>query len=269
MTSIATVRPRPSSSVNEGPALTRFVAGPTRASGVEEASDLTTLPGGRLLVVSDKDDRAGVLWPDGRVSSVKLPKLEDGKSQLEGAAYDPVKQRLFVVREEAGELLRYAWDGTGKPKLERTFFLGKNRDENKGVEGLAYLPKEHSPRGQASLLLVHEGRPRELGLLDDSGKGDVEPVELVGGAADVLQDYSCISVDPLTGHVFIGSDESKAISEVVLEKKGSKLVARLVQAFPVPKAKRIEGLTFDEQGNLHVLTENDGLVRTFHRQGAR
>ena len=75
-----------------------------------EASDVAALPGGRFIVVGDKKDSAVIVDADGKRTTLDLPGLKNGKSQLEGVAYDPVRHNLFVSREESRELLRYEWN---------------------------------------------------------------------------------------------------------------------------------------------------------------
>lgn len=240
--------------------------GETIATGAREASDVVALPDGRLLVVSDLDDFATLVTPGGGTERLALPKLPGGDSQLEAAAYDPVKQRLFVVREESRELLRYDWPLAGKPKLDKRFDLDVPGPRNKGFEGLAYLPAARSPTGEALLLLAHEGNPRRLFTLDDSGKGALGEVQLEGGAKELLRDFSALTVEPATGHLFLASQESRTIAELELSSRDGELRARVVQRFALPDAARIEGVTFDPRGTLYVLTENDGQLLTFRRR---
>lgn len=243
-----------------------FVRGPTIATGAREASDVVALPDGRLLVVSDVDDFATLVGPGSKRARLPLPELRGKESQLEAVTYDPKKQRLFVIREERAELLRYDWPLRGEPTLDKTFDLGRPDAKNKGFEGLAYLPAEHTPDGEPRLLLAHEGKPRRLFWLDDSGKGALRELALEGAAKELLRDFSALAVEPTTGHLFVASDESGAVAELALRFDGDEVQARLVQAFPVGRAQRIEGLTFDAQGTLYVLTENDGKLHTFRRR---
>ena len=74
-------------------------------------------------------------------------------------------------------------------------------------------------------------------------------------------DFSGLAVDPLTGRLFISSDKGSLVAEVALEGTGAHPRARLVQSFPLrddrgKPLERVEGLTFDAAGNLHVLQEN-------------
>lgn len=253
----------------------RFSAAKRFETKVKEASDVVGLPGGRMLVVGDRSHKVEVLGRGGKSTTVELSGLTKGKaSQFEGVTYDPVRKHLFLSREEARELWRYKWDPAqdDAPELDRRFDL-KNLTgpSNKGVEGLAYLPAAHSPTGKPHLLAVKEGKPREVLLLSDGGKRRIASVVLDRTVMDVCKDFSAIAVDPSTGHVFIGSDESSSIAEVALELNGKRIEGRTVQVLQMrddngdPLA-RIEGVAFNNQGDLFVLTENDGALLRLKRQ---
>lgn len=239
---------------------------------VKEASDVVALPGGKFLVVGDRADKVAIIDAEGKLTKLKLPGLPSGNSQLEGVAYDPVRHHLLVSREEKGEILRYEWDAEkdAAPKLEKTFKLKIDGPSNKGVEGLAYLSGELSPTGRPQLLAAHEGSPRELLMLGDGGGGKPMKVELEDQVKSVCKDFSAVAVDPKTGNVFISSDESSTVAQIELKRQGDKVVGRLVQSFPLRDKKdkpleRIEGLTFNDKGDLFVLTENDGALHKLKR----
>ncbi|MGV3623334.1 MAG: SdiA-regulated domain-containing protein [Archangium sp.] len=251
----------------------RFELSGSLKTGMTEASDVTALPGGRFLVVGDKKDSATIVGADGKTTALKLPGLKNGRSELEGVAWDPVKQHLFVSREESREVLRYEWDGNPKtePKLEKTISLDLGGASNKGVEGMAYLSGEVSPTGTPQLLLAKEGDPRELFLTGESGTGKPLPIKLEKEVAAVCRDFSATAIDPKTGHLFISSDESAAVAQVKLMRDGDKVIGKLVQSFPLRDAKgkaleRVEGLSFNEKGDLFVLTENDGTLHQLSRR---
>lgn len=261
---------RPSSP--EGTAA-RFELAGSLKTGMTEASDVTALPGGRFLVVGDKKDSAVVVGADGKTTALQLPGLKNGKSELEGVAYDPVRQNLFVSREESREVLRYEWNGDPKtePKLEKTFSYDLQGATNKGIEGMAFLSGDVSPTGTPQLLLAKEGDPQELSLVGETGKGKPLPIKLEKEVLAVCRDFSATAIDPRTGHLFISSDESAAVAQVKLLRDGDKVVGKLVQSFPLRDAKgkaleRVEGLSFNEKGDLFVLTENDGKLHQLSRK---
>lgn len=242
-------------------------------TSVREASDVTALPNGAFVIVGDRSDRITMVDKNGKAKELELPGLKNGKSQLEGVAFDPVRQHLFVAREESGELLRYEWDpSSGKaPKLEKTFELPKNETKNKGIEGLSYLPEALSPTGKPQLLIANEGKPRRLSLLDDGGGGKPLEVKLEREVFAVCRDFSAVAVDPRTGNVFLSSDESATVAQVKLVRDGNVVRGQLVQSFPLRTGKdkaleRVEGLAFNDKGDLFVLTENDGDLRALSRK---
>ena len=254
-------------------AAARFELAGSLKTGMTEASDVAALPGGRFVVVGDKKDSVVIVGKDGKRSSLELPGLKNGNSQLEGVTYDPVRHHLFVSREESRELLRYEWDPDKKtaPVLEKRFDLDLGGPSNKGVEGLAYVPGEVSPTGQPQLLLAKEGKPQELSLIGDGGKGKPLAVKLEREVLAVCRDFSAVTVDPKTGHLFLSSDESATVAQIKLVRDGDKVLGKLVQSFPLRDEKgkpldRVEGLSFNEQGDLFVLTENDGKLHQLNRK---
>lgn len=254
-------------------AAARFEPSARIKTGAKEASDVVALPNGAFLVVGDRSDRITIVDRSGKSKQLELPGLQNGKSQLEGVAYDPTRHHLFVAREESAEILRYEWrpDDGKPPKLERRFELPKSERSNKGIEGLAWLSGELSPTGRPQLLLAGEGSPRRLLMGDAGGGGALSPVKLEREVFAVCRDFSAVAVDPRTGHVFISSDESATVAQVKLVRHKGELRGQLVQAFPLRTGKdkaleRVEGLTFDERGNLFVLTENDGDLRQLSRR---
>ena len=254
-------------------AAARFELAGTLKTGLPEASDVTSLPGGRFVVVGDKSNRMTVVGADGKKTELELPGLKNGKSQLEGVTYDPVRHHLFVSREESRELLRYEWNPDKKtpPVLEKRIDLPDHGPSNKGFEGIAYVPGEVSPTGQPQLLLAKEGNPRELSMVGDGGKGKPLPIQLEKEVRAVCKDFSAVTVDPKTGHLFLSSDESATIAQIKLVRDGDKIIGKLVQSFPVRNDKgeameRIEGLSFNEKGDLFVLTENNGKLHQLNRK---
>ncbi len=241
--------------------------------GVREASDVVALPGGRFAVVSDSDDHVFLVdEKNGAVAKAKLHKVPDHGSALEGIAYDPVSKNLFVARESTGELFRFQFNPN-----DGSFAFGESRviqsliDGNKGCEGLAFVPGPLSPTHQPLLLAVKEARPKRLLTLRANGTGKPSEVALDAKTLAAVKDFSAVAVDPKTGDLFIASDESSAVVQVHLQKKGSGWIGAFVQSYPLTKSdgskfSRIEGLTFDERGAMWVLTENGGNLHQFSRK---
>ena len=157
--------------------------------------------------------------------------------------------------------------------LEKRIDLeGLKGPTNKGVEGLTYLPGEVSPTGEPQLLLAKEGKPRELLLIGDGGKAKKPlSVKLEREVLAVCRDFSAVTVDPRTGHLFLSSDESATVAQIKLVRDGDKIIGKLVQSFPLRDDKgkpldRVEGLSFNEKGDLFVLTENNGKLHQLNRK---
>jgi uncharacterized protein YjiK len=233
---------------------------------IKEASDIVSVPGGGFLVVGDITDQAEYFSPTGQSIRFKLEGVKNGFSGLEAIAFDPASRTLFVASEEKQKLYRYSLsfgaDGE-KPRvrLDREWHYELDGRANKGVEGLAFLPGEHSPTGRPHLVMAKEGDPKQLLLLDQNGEGRPVEIDLDNSIKDAAKDFSALTVDPLTGHLFITSDESSLLAEVKLTRKAGKIKATLVQALPLRDGNgepltRVEGCTFDERGNLFILQEN-------------
>lgn len=257
--------PRPSS----GPA--QFKPAGRVEVPVKEASDVVGLPDGSMLVVGDRSDKLAIVRRDGTSVKVKLEGVKDGKSGLEAVAYDPRKRHLFVVSEESSELLKFDFNpAKGKAELAERIKL-PFKDGNKGVEGLTFLPGESSPTGKPQLVVAKEGQPRALYLLDADGTGKPKQLELDPALKDACKDFAALAVDPLTGHLFVASEESALAAEVKLARKGDKIAATLVKATPLrdeagKALERVEGLAFDPQGNLHALLEDEKVLCRFQRR---
>lgn len=239
---------------------------------VKEASDVVALPGGAFLVVGDLSDEARLVSANGDVRKVKLPGIKDGKSGLEGVAYDPVRQQLFVSVEEKKKVIRYDLStAKGEAKKDGTFELDLGKHGNKGIEGMCFLPGASSPTASPQLVVAKEGKPRTLAFVAPNGKGDVLPISLPPALLEVCKDFSALAADPLTGHLFVASDESASVAELAIKKTRSGWVAELVGHQKLTdgqgkKLERLEGLTFDAQGRMYALTENE---RALHRYDRR
>ena len=261
--------------------------------GISEPSDVTALPGGAFFVVSDIE-RAGMLVPrKGKGTHIVLPAAGEGESGFEAVTYDAARKRLFVVREEHHELAILRWSGTAKtlpvlldvhalPAIGRSTKKNgkkgkkaKKKDKkakasNKGVEGMAFLPASASPTGKAHLVLAKEAKPHALVLLDMDGGGEPLEIELDPSIAEACADFSGLAVDPKSGHVFVCSDESATVAEIAITRGRAprgELVA--VTELRSPKGKwleRVEGIAFDDRGDLFVLLENDRELWRFARK---
>jgi uncharacterized protein YjiK len=250
----------------------RFAPAGKRKIDLPEPSDVACVPGGTFLIVGDLSDELLVLRPDGTTARHRLQGVKSRKSGLEAVTYDPERKRLFVSAEERSLLVRFAFDpATGRePVVEQKIPLDLGGPANKGVEGLTWLPARHSPTGAPQLMIAKEQDPHLLALLKADGTGTPRQISLPAGLVEGCRDFSALALDPRTGHVFLASQESAAIAELSLARAGSRLSASLLGITPLLSKKgrpfqRVEGIAFDEAGDLHVLLEDDQELHRLQR----
>ena len=235
--------------------------------GIKEPSDVVALPGGGFLVVSDVEQWAMVVTRSGRGTCLQLPGAADGESGFEAVAYDAARKRLYVVREERQELVILRWAGTctSLAKLVGVRALpgigrSKKKRKNKGIEGMTCLPARFSPTGKAHLVLAKEAKPRAIVLLGADGEGEPTEIAVDRAIKEACTDFSGLAVDPVSGHLFVCSDESATVAEIVLHsrrKPRADLVAVTDLRDPRGRRlKRVEGIAIDKAGDLVVLLEN-------------
>lgn len=241
-------------------------------TGVAGASGLCHLPTGETLVVDD-DRGIAVVLGDG--TSRQL--LRSGKD-LEGICASPDGKQVWVVQEGTRRVQRFDVEHGADGALSLrdhgvTHKLPKFKDvENKGWEGLAFFPGALSGNGD-QLICVHEGKPRRIGIfaLPDLDTGVT--LKLPDAAKGLLKDLADVAVDPVTGHIFVVSDESQTVVEFSLERSNraapgallSTLELALVSSFrlPLQPQNKPEGLAFDDRGRLWVSLDDNGKALVF------
>jgi hypothetical protein len=215
------------------------------------SSGISRLASGETLVVHDK---LGVFQA---LPGAKLRRLAERKG-LEGITSDPAGRRVFVVAEDAGMLHEYrverprageiALEEVGEPR--RLPRIGKKG--NTGWEGVAFLPGR--PRGAGErLVCVHEGKPRRVGLYRLPGLEAGTEHKLPKPARRLLPDVADVAVEPGTGRLFLMSDRSRTIVEMLLvEEPKPRLEAVACLALPLERDEKPEGMCFDRGGRLWV-----------------
>ncbi|MBI4952992.1 MAG: SdiA-regulated domain-containing protein [Myxococcales bacterium] len=170
------------------------------ALGVPNASGLAALPGGAFLVV---DDDHGIYHADAsgkaRLAHAKSVRLGD----LEGIAFDAARGRVVVVCEEGGAVVallvkkqRGAFALGAPAKLGRLPAIG--RAHNKGWEGIAWVPAGvFGPH--ETLLAVHEGKPKRLGVFAYPELETRALCELPAAGKKALCDLSDVAFESGTG----------------------------------------------------------------------
>ncbi|NMG77440.1 SdiA-regulated domain-containing protein [Aromatoleum diolicum] len=212
---------------------------------------------GQLWSVINEPPQLLALSTDGEVLA-RYPL--DGFHDVEGVAWlgddllllvEERKQALVVVRvpDHPGQVL--------PRRQQRALTLALGDGGNQGFEGVAYdrdgdrlfVVKEHSPRK------LYEIRGLRASL---EGRLDVEVIDREAWIANkfVARDFSSVEYDTRSGHVILLSDTSRLVLE--LDAAGEFVGFQpLAGGFAglrehVPQA---EGMTFDERGNLYVVSE--------------
>ncbi|SDG54707.1 Uncharacterized protein YjiK [Pseudomonas benzenivorans] len=215
------------------------------------------------------DERRGQLWAVLNNPEELLALSKDGEllaryplsgfSDVEGITYlgdnllllaEERNQALVVVEvpERPGALFREDY---------RALTLGLQGGDNQGFEGAGY------DRAGDRLFVVKEHSPRklyEIRGLKSSIRGDFN-LEVIDREAWIehkvfARDLSSVHYDERTGHLALLSDESKLLME--LDGRGKLISFRsLLGGFAglqdsVPQG---EGMTFDDRGNLYLVSE--------------
>lgn len=221
---------------------------------VPQASGLTALDDGSFAVVSDEDGvyRAS---PDGR-AELWLGREHASLEDLEGICRD-ASGALVVVSERTGIVSRIEGDRvTPKGALAR---IGKKK--NKGWEGITFRPARF---GGPHFVACHERSPRRLGVFDVDTLETVHMMKLPKASKRALADLSDLTIDPESGHWLVLSDESARIAELRFD--DGELEHLDVFRVDVGKNEKPEGLTFDREGRLWMVTDGEPHLRCFEPQ---
>lgn len=237
-------------------------------TGVQSPSGICHLPTGETLIV-DNDKGIAHMKKDGE--AVKL--VKDAKD-VEGICSDDKGKYVYAVQEGSRKVVRYevTRKSGGEVELKQsgeTRRLPKLKEvDNKGWEGLSFLSKEVAGGKHDHLVAVHEGSPRRIGIFKLPDLDDGVTLRLPGKAKDLLPDLADITIDPKTGHLFVVSDESQKVVELVIKKGGKAAPGALLETIelevvssfdlPVKRKSKPEGLAFDDKGRLWVSLDGNG-----------
>ncbi|OLU24250.1 SdiA-regulated domain-containing protein [Pseudomonas sp. PA27(2017)] len=156
---------------------------------------------------------------------------------------------VVPVPERAGALFREDY---------RALTLGIQRDGNQGFEGVGYdrardrlfVAKEHSP------MKLYEIRGLKSSVKGDFGLEIIDHEDWIRDSV-FATDLSSVHFDERTGHLALLSDESKRIME--LDGDSGKLIGfRTLNSDFAGLGKAVpqgEGMTFDDDGNLYIVSE--------------
>ena len=207
------------------------------------------------------------------------PHKKDKISDFEGVTYDPERRRLITVSERSRRLRVFRFPG-GRPtrKSSRLEQVGEARlpkvgkqPRKKGIEGLAFLPGKFAPDARSHLVAVNEAKPKMVLLIDPEALEIEHQLALPKKWNKAIGDLSDVAVDPLTGHLFLLSDESRQVLELELRMKRDKLKLGKVQRFDVEEKDtgtiaKPEGIVFDSDGDLYLTSEGSCLVYRYKRR---
>jgi uncharacterized protein YjiK len=181
--------------------------------------------------------------------------LHDALGDLEGLAVDEEQRTLWALAENDGAVLAFSLR-TRSPRPELIGHLPRpGTKKNKGFEGLAFMPARLSPSGRASLVAVHEGKPRRVVIF---ALPDLEPThdfKLPDEAKALLEDLADVTVDPLTGQLLLLSDQSRRIAVVRIV--GRELMMAGSCDLPLRRKEKPEGLDFASSSRLLIVTDDE------------
>jgi uncharacterized protein YjiK len=231
-----------------------------RPLGVQEASGVVALAGGTFLVV---DDEAGIFRCAPDDDPVQLD-VGMGLSDLEGICVSADGSVAYVLAERDGSVWRFELD----PELGDGDRLGKlpklGKKKNQGWEGIAFA-KAGTFSDDDELVGVHQVSPRRVGFFDAETLRPRLTLRMPKRARKQLGDLNDVAIHPGTSHLFVLSGKEGCIGELSV----SDDALELVQLYPVDTAKDDvpEGLTFDSDGRLWLVTDGEGMLRELKLHG--
>ena len=250
---------------------------------VKEPSGLAYIPELDRFVAIDDSSRTLVVFEltKHKLKADRLdsrPDKKDKISDFEGITYDPERRRLITVSERSRRIRVFRLlAGRRTGKLSGLQQVGDARlpklgdNPNKGIEGLAFLPGRFAPDSRSHIVAVNEADPKAVLLIDPETLKIEHTLELPKKWDKVIGDLSDAAVDPLSGHLFLLSDESRQVLELELRIKRGTLDLAKVRRFDIEgrgtgKIKQPEGIVFDSDGDLYLTSEGSCLVYRYKRR---
>ena len=222
------------------------------------ASAVAAVPGTMFLA---EDDKGIYRLQRGRLTLWAAGELHEALCDLEGIALDSTGGRLYALAEESGVLVSLATRGSRRVVRDLGIIPRPGRRMNKGYEGLAFLPRAQSPNGRASLVAVHEGKPRRVCIFRLPDLAQTHDLKLPPDAKELLSDLADVTVDPVSGATLLLSEESRRIA--VCRVNGDRLELESVTEIHVSDDERPEGIDFVTRDRLVVVTEGPATVIPF------
>jgi uncharacterized protein YjiK len=232
--------------------------GRSRPLAMRGASAVAAVRGTMYLA---EDDEGIYRLQRGRLTLWAGAAMHPALCDLEGLTLDAKARCVWALAEETGQVVCLPTAGRRRTvtlvgRLDRP-----GRRENKGYEGLAYLPREHSPNRRNSLLAAHEGKPRRIGVFALPDLAQTHEFKLPGDAKDALADLADLTVDPVTGVWLLLSEESRRIGAFTVEP--DRLLLESLTDVHVENGERPEGLDFVTPDRLVVVTEAPAMAIDF------
>jgi uncharacterized protein YjiK len=224
-------------------------------TGVPEASGLAPHPDGGFLIV---DDERGVFRVHPGTVATRLPQCA-GLADLEGVCVDPASGKTWVLSERDGSVWAFhtnAQAPASETHLGKLPLLSKSR--NRGWEGLTFVAAGVWSE-QALLLALHQDKPRVVLVLDPHTLGVKATLRLPKKARKALGLLNDLAVHPTSGHLLLLSGKSRRLATLV--RSGDELRLLGVHKIDSDRDNVPEGLTFDADGRLWVVTDGQGQLR--------
>jgi uncharacterized protein YjiK len=161
---------------------------------VSEASGLCLFRNpNEFLTVSDKTNEIYVVSNKGQL----LRNFNFTGQDLEGVAYDPALNNIFIVEETSRQIFRLDTNGVEQSRFPIDIYF---EDDKHGPEGISFNAETNH------LFIVIEKKPGKLLELDLNG-------EIINDYhLSFADDYSAIFFDPVENQLWILSDESKTLT---------------------------------------------------------
>jgi len=236
---------------------------------VPQASGVAVLGDGLFLVV---DDDRGVYLAGERGAAELVASRDDHKGlrDLEGICVAP-DGSAWVLSERTSAVLSLAIERDGRDvRLGPPRLVGSiehiARKSNKGWEGIAILPGD-PPRAIA----CHEAKPKRVGVFAIDTLATEAILGFPKDLRKALPDVSDLTMDNATGRLLLLSDEAACIAEVDIVFDGASpeaLSLVSVTRLDLGKKEKAEGLCFDADGTLWMVTDGDPHLRSYARSEA-
>ncbi len=215
---------------------------------------------GRALFVVEDDD--GIYRVEGKRAALWAGRKQHrALGDLEGLAVDNKRTTLWALAENDGAVLQFSLSGTSP----RPTVIGRlprpGTKKNKGFEGLAFLPARLSPSGRRSLIAVHEGKPRRVGVFALPDLELTHELKLPDKAKKLLKDLADVTVDPVSGALLLLSDQSRRI--VVAHIVDDELELAGSVNLPLGRKEKPEGIDFAGRSRLLVVTDDSAKLLEF------